>query len=174
MSVQSEIIDKVERAGVGHRGAGASSATRHRPCGDQPPPASADRSMPGRQHHVLRHVPLFGAHPRGPFGRSRRYGRQPADVAARLPCAGSQQAKARCENPPSSFPDSARQFGQTFAELQSKRHFADYDSDRLVGKYEVTADINDARTAIDRFLATPAIVRCDFALHMLMKVRPDA
>ena len=75
---------------------------------------------------------------------------------------------------PSSFPNSARQFGQTLAELQSKRHFADYDPDRPVRKSEVTADINDARTAIGSFLATPAIIRCDFALHMPIKMRPDA
>ena len=45
--------------------------------------------MSGRQHHVLRHVPLSGAYLRRPFGRPRRYGRQPADVATGVPCAGS-------------------------------------------------------------------------------------
>ena len=84
------------------------------------------------------------------------------------------QARARCKNMPSSFPDSVRQFGRMFAEMQSKRHFADYDPDYRVGKSEVTADINDARDAIDRFLEAPASVRRDFALHVLMKVRPDA
>ena len=56
---------------------------------------------------------------------------------------------------------------------QSKRHLADYDPDYRVGKSEVTADIHRARTAIDRFLATPASARRDFAIHVLMKVRPD-
>ena len=83
------------------------------------------------------------------------------------------QAKARCESVPSSFPDSVRQFGRTFATLQDKRHFADYDPDFRTGKSEVIADINDARTTIDRFLATPANVRRDFALHVLTKVRAD-
>ena len=82
------------------------------------------------------------------------------------------QAKARCENAPSWFPDEVRQFGQTFAELQGKRHLADYDPDYRVGKSEVIADVNDARTAMDCFLATPASVRRDFVV--LMKVRPDA
>lgn len=72
------------------------------------------------------------------------------------------------------FPSEARQFGQTFAEMQSKRHFADYDPEYRVGKSEVTADIRNARTAIDRFLATPVTVRRDFAIHLLMKVRHDA
>ena len=84
------------------------------------------------------------------------------------------QAKARCERVPSPFPDSVRQFGRTFATLQDKRHFADYDPDFRIGKSEVVAAINDARLAIDRFLATPASVQRDFALHVLMKKRPDA
>ena len=84
------------------------------------------------------------------------------------------QAKTRCENVPSWFPDGVRQFGQTFAELQSKRHFADYDPDRPVRKSEVTVAINEARAAIDRFLATPVSVRRDFAIHVLTKVRPEA
>ena len=83
------------------------------------------------------------------------------------------QAKARCESVPSLFPDSVRQFGRTFAMLQKKRHLADYDPDFRVGKSEVTADIHRARTAIDRFLATPANVRRDFAIHVLTKVRAD-
>ena len=61
-----------------------------------------------------------------------------------------------------------------FAELQRRRHLADYDPDFRIGKSEVIADINDARTAIDRFRATPASVQRDFAIHVLMKVRPDA
>ena len=84
------------------------------------------------------------------------------------------QARARCESVPSSFPDSVRQFGRAFAMQQSKRHFADYDPDYRVGKSEVAADIQRARAAIDRFLATPASVRRDFAIHVLMKLRPDA
>ena len=84
------------------------------------------------------------------------------------------QARTRCANMPSSFPEGVQEFGQAFSVLQSKRHFADYDPDFRVGKSEVTAAINDARTAIDRFLETPASVRRDFAIHVLMKVRPDA
>ena len=83
------------------------------------------------------------------------------------------QARTRCENMPSSFPNGVRQFGRAFAMLQSRRHFADYDPDYPFSKSDVVADINNARTAIDRFLATPASVRRDFAIHVLMKVRPD-
>ena len=84
------------------------------------------------------------------------------------------QARTRCENVPSSFPDEVREFGHVFSVLQSKRHFADYDPDYRVGKSEVTADVHRARTAIDRFLATPASVRRDFAIHVLMKARADS
>ena len=84
------------------------------------------------------------------------------------------QAKTRCENVPSSFPEEMQDFGQTFAELQGRRHLSDYDPDYRVRKSNVTAAINDARTAIDRFLATQASVRRDFAIHVLMKLRPDA
>ena len=65
-------------------------------------------------------------------------------------------------------------FGRTFATLQNKRHFADYDPDFRIGKAEVIADINEARTAIDRFRTAPANVQRDFAIHVLTKVRADA
>ena len=84
------------------------------------------------------------------------------------------QARARCENVPSWFPDEVRQFGRTFAMQQGKRHLADYDPDYRAGKSEVIADIRRAGTAIDRFLAMPASVRRDFALHVLTKARPAA
>ena len=81
------------------------------------------------------------------------------------------QARKRCENLPPRFPDEVRKFGQTFAEMQSKRHLADYDPDRPVRKSEVIADLNDVRAVIDRFLATPRGIRRDFAIHVLMKMR---
>ena len=84
------------------------------------------------------------------------------------------QAKTRCRNVPSSFPDGVRQFGRTFAELQSKRHLADYDPDYRIGKSEVTADIADVRMAIDRFLETPAKARRLFCIHVMMKGRAGA
>ena len=44
-----------------------------------------------------------------------------------------------------------------------------------IGLVEVDAhQAHVARDAIDRFLATPANVRRDFALHVLTKVRSDA
>ena len=83
------------------------------------------------------------------------------------------QAKTRCEKVPLRFPDEMRQFGRAFATLQSKRHFADYDPDRRFRKSEVIADIEHARTLIAHFLATPADDRRAFAIHVLMKARPN-
>ena len=83
-------------------------------------------------------------------------------------------ARTRCENIPASFPEGVQVFGQAFSALQRKRHFADYDPDYQFSKSEVTSAISDVRTAIDRFLATPVNVRRDFAIHVLMKIRPDS
>ena len=106
-------------------------------------------------------------------GRSRTVGNRPMwrQVYRALE---HRQAKVRCENMPAWFPDEMRKFGQTFALQQSKRHFADYDPDHAIKKSEVVADIQSARTAIDGFLATPASVRRDFAIHVLTKVRANA
>ena len=84
------------------------------------------------------------------------------------------QAKARCESVPAEFPEEMRLFGQTFADMQGKRHLADYDPDHPVKKSQVIADINEVRTVITGFLAMPANTRRDFAIHVLMKVRNDA
>ena len=84
------------------------------------------------------------------------------------------QARARCGNAPSRFPDEMREFGQTSADLQSKRHFAVYDPDRPIRKSDVVADINAAKAVIDRFLATSDSDRRDFAIHVLTKVRVNA
>ena len=84
------------------------------------------------------------------------------------------QAKKRCAQAPSRFPKEIRQFGRRFVALQNKRHSADYDPDHRVRKTEVVADIEDVRTTITRFLATPVGDRRAFAIHVLMKARADA
>lgn len=106
-------------------------------------------------------------------GRSRAIGNRPLWLRV-YRTLEHRQTKVRCENVPSRFPDEMREFGQTFADLQSKRHFADYDPDHPVRKSDVVADIDDAKAVIDRFLATPASDRRDFAIHVLMKVRANA
>ena len=106
-------------------------------------------------------------------GRSRAIGNRPLWLRV-YRALEHRQARARCENVPPWFPDEMRLFGRTFANLQGKRHFADYDPDYPITKAGVVADINDARAAIDGFLARPASDRRDFAIHVLMKVRANA
>ena len=84
------------------------------------------------------------------------------------------QTKTRCENVPLPFPEAMWYFGQTFAELQDKRHLVCYDPDHPIRMFDLIVDIKSARRAIDRFLVTPAGVRRGFALHVLMRVRADA
>ena len=83
------------------------------------------------------------------------------------------QAKKRCAQAPSRFSEAIRQFGRRVVALQGKRHYADYDPDHQLRKTEVVADIEDVRTTIARFLATPAGHRRAFAIYVLMKVRVD-
>ena len=109
----------------------------------------------------------------GLAGRSRSVGNRPMWRRAYRALEHG-QARTRCKDVPPSFPEGMRDFGQTFAELQGKRHLADYDPDHLVGKSDVIADIEGVRTVIERFPATPAGVRRDFAIHVPMKVRTDA
>ena len=82
-------------------------------------------------------------------------------------------ARKACKNVPPLFPQEVRQFGQKFAELQSKRHLADYDPDSPFRKSNVMEDIESARKAIEQFLGTPLSVRRDFAIHVLIKARAD-
>ena len=84
------------------------------------------------------------------------------------------QAKMRCENVPPQFPEEMRHFGETFAELQRRRHFADYDPD--LPPQEVRRDRGHQRCSSgDRPLSrNAASIRRDFAIHVLMKLRADA
>ena len=109
----------------------------------------------------------------GLAGRSRSVGNRPMWRRAYRALEHG-QARTRCENAPSWFPEEVREFGRMFATQQDRRHFADYDPDYPVGKSDVIADVESVRTAIDRFLATSASVRRDVAIHVLMKVRTDA
>ena len=126
----------------------------------------------GTAYYALFHCPARTCAD-GLAGRPRSVGKRPMWRRAYRALEHG-QARARCKDGPSSFPEGMRDFGQTFAELQGKRHLADYDPDHLVRKSDVIADIESVRTVIKRFLAPPAGVRRDFAIHVPMKVRADA
>lgn len=60
-------------------------------------------------------------------------------------------------------------FGNTFIELQVKRHKADYDPFQKYYKSNVDADIDRAEYVIDRFERAPARDRRAFAAFVLFR-----
>lgn len=68
------------------------------------------------------------------------------------------------------FPAAIQDFAETW--LQRRRHLADYDPEFPFCK--VIGDIQRARKAIARFSKAPAKDRRAFAIHVLMKARPNA
>ena len=72
------------------------------------------------------------------------------------------------------FPAAIQDFAETFIWLQRRRHLADYDPEFPFCKSEVIGDIQRVRKAIARFSKAPAKDRRAFAIHVLMKARPNA
>ncbi len=71
-----------------------------------------------------------------------------------------------------SFPDSIRRFGGVFADMQQKRHRADYDPYLRLTKSEVLQDIAECERAILRFSAAPIQDRRRFILYLVLRSRP--
>ena len=69
------------------------------------------------------------------------------------------------------FPAGIRDFAETFASLQSKRHMADYDPDASFRKSDVVEDIDATRNVIARLAKTPIEQRRAFAIYLLTKLR---
>ena len=83
------------------------------------------------------------------------------------------EAKKRCEQNHimRRFPAGIRDFAETFASLQSKRHLADYDPDAPFWKSDVLEGIGEARDVIARFARAPVKHRRAFAIYLLTKRR---
>ena len=83
------------------------------------------------------------------------------------------EAKKRCERNRAMqrFPAGIRDFAETFASLQSKRHMADYDPDASFRKSDVVEDIDATRNVIARLAKTPIEQRRAFAIYLLTKLR---
>jgi uncharacterized protein (UPF0332 family) len=69
------------------------------------------------------------------------------------------------------FPDSIRDFANIFAQMQDKRHGADYDPLAKLTKSEVQADILLARLTIQDYRATQAMDRRAFCAWVLFQDR---
>ena len=76
---------------------------------------------------------------------------------------GFAQAQCRNRQALARFPQGIRLFADRFAELQEKRHEADYDPDSRFQLDEVRAYLDNAETAIRQINAAPIIDRRAFA-----------
>ena len=69
------------------------------------------------------------------------------------------------------FPSEIRNFAQQFADLQIKRHKADYDPDARFSENEVIQVILEAENVIRRFTMAPLKDRRAFAVYVLLPIR---
>lgn len=65
------------------------------------------------------------------------------------------------------FPKSIEDFANMFVALQAKRHAADYDPFASFSKSAVGNDIDNARKAMDGFVASPSKDRRAFAAYVV-------
>lgn len=84
-------------------------------------------------------------------------------------------ARRRCErqNAIIKFPEAVQDFAERFADMQKKRHGADYDPDATFSKSDVVQDIADAEDVILCFNRVPARDRRAFAVYLLLDFRND-
>ena len=60
-----------------------------------------------------------------------------------------------------------------FAEMQDKRHRADYHPDEVFYKSEVIEDMDDAADVLSRFQKVPVKDRRAFAVYVLLNLRKN-
>lgn len=83
-------------------------------------------------------------------------------------------ARQRCEQRSIiEFPDAVQDFAERFADMQKKRHRADYAPDATFFKSDVIQDITGAEDVIRCFNSVPAQHRRAFAIYMLLPLRTD-
>lgn len=82
-------------------------------------------------------------------------------------------ARKRCESqrPLARFPPDIQNFARQFANLQIKRHRADYDPNARFFKNEVVQDILEVENVIRRFTMTPLKDRRAFVAYVLLPIR---
>lgn len=84
-------------------------------------------------------------------------------------------ARQRCEHQGIiiEFPDEIQDFAERFADMQKKRHRADYAPDATFFKSDVIQDITEAEDVIRCFNSVPARDRRAFAVYVLLPLRTD-
>ena len=83
------------------------------------------------------------------------------------------RAKRRCANPQiiAPYPKAIRAFARGFAELQKKRHRADYDPKAVFQAAEAQKSVDEAERLIHALLNAPEADLRDFALRVLLAER---
>lgn len=83
--------------------------------------------------------------------------------------------RRRCENRHriARFPTEIQNFAKLFADLQRKRHRADYDPDASFSKNEVIQDILAAEGVIQRFVKASLRDRRAFVAYVLLPIREE-
>ena len=71
------------------------------------------------------------------------------------------------------FPVEIQSFAKSFADLQEKRHSADYDPFAQFAESDVSNDIATVEAAITDFKSAPAKHRRAFCAYVLLKDRND-
>ena len=86
---------------------------------------------------------------------------------------GPAKTKCRKREMIRKFPEEIQSFAKTFADMQEKRHGADYDPFAQVTKLDVSTDIAAVEAAIARLKSAPAKHRRAFCAYVLLKDRND-
>ena len=82
------------------------------------------------------------------------------------------QARDRCRHRNIRwFPDEVQDLANVFADMQTKRHGADYDPDAAFSKPDVVQGISEAEDTIRRFRRVPVKDRRAFAVYLLFDIR---
>ena len=82
------------------------------------------------------------------------------------------QANDRCKHRNiQRFPNDVQDLANSFADMQKKRHGADYDPDAAFSNPDVVQGISEAEDVIRRFRQVPAKDRRAFAVYLLFNFR---
>ena len=84
-------------------------------------------------------------------------------------------ARRQCNNRSAMrrFPAGVRYFGRVFADMQQRRHLADYDPDATFSRSDVIQFIDEAESAIALFESVSPATRRPFSIHVLLRPRRD-
>ena len=86
---------------------------------------------------------------------------------------GTARSRFRNTDHMASFPNEVREFADTFNDLQSERHTADYNPSPTFTVSGALRTIDQAKQSIIRFAEAPPEIRRDLATYILFGNRPE-